>query len=322
MAASAAPLEDLSGGQAGRIEFNSSTPDNIWEMVRGAKTVPVVVWGDLTLPRSTTQKYPVMVMSHGSDGAVNNSAYPGYIKALNDAGVAVFMVDTYTPRGFDKLTPEGRLNQNLSAHVSDSLNALRLLATHPNIDPNKIFHMGWSTGGNTVMAAAFPAFMRKVVSAPLRWAGSIALYPGCNNKWRVDHLGKNPAPILMLLGAKDDMTPSNACVDYAKTLVKDGSTVSYKVYPDAYHVFDRVNQPYAQFKEGNFAKCNVEVKMSLTLNGVGDGYDYNLNRKIVTGSDLNDSLKECRQMSYISVQSNPKATQAAVQDVLDFVKNN
>ena len=31
----AAPLSDLTGGQTGRIEFTSSTPDHRWALIRG-----------------------------------------------------------------------------------------------------------------------------------------------------------------------------------------------------------------------------------------------------------------------------------------------
>ncbi|MCZ8284002.1 MAG: hypothetical protein O9353_00975, partial [Bacteroidia bacterium] len=46
---SAAPLDTLSGGQTGRIEFNSITPPDRWQFVRKnmSNTKPVVVYGDL-----------------------------------------------------------------------------------------------------------------------------------------------------------------------------------------------------------------------------------------------------------------------------------
>ena len=322
----AAPLVDLTDSQTGRIEFVSTTPEQVWAMVRGnqARIKPTVVWGDLAIPNTGTKKVPAVIISHGSDGVNNNTAIQGWAKALNDAGIAVFVVDTYSPRGADRLTPEGRLNQNLAAHISDALHALKLLATHPQIDRDKIFHLGASTGGTTVMGAAFPAYMRTVVSAPTKWAGSIALYPGCNTRWRVEQLGTNPAPLMLMLGAKDDMTPAQVCVDFAKSLKAGGHDVSYKVYEDAHHVFDRLNQPYQQFKEGNFAKCNLEVVIDRqSIDGFSQGgYDFVQQKKITNATDLAASLKDCQRMSFITVRSNSKAREEVMQDVLVFIQNN
>ncbi|WP_231403392.1 hypothetical protein [Diaphorobacter sp. JS3051] len=43
--ATAAPLLDLSGGQSGRIEFTSSTPDHRWALIRGRLGPEVTVYG-------------------------------------------------------------------------------------------------------------------------------------------------------------------------------------------------------------------------------------------------------------------------------------
>ena len=322
----AAPLSDLSGGQTGRIEFASTTPEQVWAMVREnrARIKPVVVWGDLTMPATTNKKVPAMVISHGSDGVNGNTAIQGWVQALTEGGIAVFVVDTYSPRGADRLTSEGRLNQNLATHISDALHALKLLSTHPQIDANKIYHMGASTGGTTVMGAAFPAYMKTVVDASIKWAGSIALYPGCNTRWRVEQLGTNPAPLMLMLASKDDMTPAQPCVEFANELKAEGHNVTFKVYDDAHHVFDRLNQPYQQFREGNFAACNIEVKID-RQSGDGfaqGGFDHVQKRKVSNALDLAASIKECQRVSYISVQSNQKARLSAVKDALDFVGNN
>ena len=68
--ASAAPLDDLAGGQVGRIEYASITPPSRWEYVREFKknTTEAVVWGDLVMPKVISGKVGVVVLMHGSIG--------------------------------------------------------------------------------------------------------------------------------------------------------------------------------------------------------------------------------------------------------------
>ena len=72
----AVPLADLSGGQTGRIEFESMNPPNRWEYARlnMQNTKPAVVWGDLLMPKNVSGKVPALVLSHGSSG-ISPAAY-------------------------------------------------------------------------------------------------------------------------------------------------------------------------------------------------------------------------------------------------------
>ena len=53
-ALNAAPLEDLSGGQTGRIEFQSINAPSMWEFARKntSNTRAQTVWGDLLMPKT------------------------------------------------------------------------------------------------------------------------------------------------------------------------------------------------------------------------------------------------------------------------------
>ena len=69
LTAQAAPVFDLSGGQTGRIEFQSISPPNPWAYVRKnlTDTKTVTVWGDLLMPKNINGKVPVLVIMHGSE---------------------------------------------------------------------------------------------------------------------------------------------------------------------------------------------------------------------------------------------------------------
>jgi dienelactone hydrolase len=201
------------------------------------------------MPANAQGKVPAVVFSHGSEG-VSSLYFDVWAKALNAAGYAVFVVDSFKPRNEERVTGATKqLTWNTTANLADALYALKLLATHPQIDSQRIYHMGWSRGGQAVLDAAWPTYQQHVVPVTVKWAGSIAVYPGCNMRYRVDQHSKLPSPLLMLLGEKDDMTLPKPCMELADELAVNGNPVTYKVYVGATHVFDRLNQKWAQYRD-------------------------------------------------------------------------
>lgn len=321
--AQAAPLSDLSNGQTGRIEFQSTTPADPWAMIRNVRerTTPAVVWGDLSIPENVSEKVRVAVLGHGSDG-VASSTIGVYVKALNQAGIATFVVDSYNPRRFVQHTVLTRNEQNATANISDSMHALKLLATHPKIDPEKIFFIGWSTGGRSALYGAFPAYLRAVVPAPLKYAGSVGLYPsGCTSRIRVEHLGTNPAPLHLILAEKDDVTPPKPCAKFADELKAAGHKVTYVTYPNTYHAFDRLDQRWMKLKDAQGRNCDLEVIIP-EGRGMGKGYDFVQKKPIHSGAELYAALKACSSVDWITVETNSKARDRAVKEVIDFIQTN
>jgi len=324
-AAIAEPLADLSGGQTGRIEFMASNPEHRWALIRGRLGPQQVITGDLLMPKNVAGKVPVVVMSHGSDG-ITTGMHEVWAKPLNEAGYAVFMVDSFTPRDSKKISGTGeQLTWNTTVNISDAVYALKLLSTHPQIDASRIYHMGWSRGGSAVTSAMWPNYRLPITkSESIKWAGSIALYPGCNQRYKNPTL-KITAPVLYLLGEKDDMTPAPACVEEAQQLAAEGNPITYKVYPGAYHVFDRPNQPYRKFQEGTFAKCAIDTIMPSRANDPapwGPAYNRTTNQTLTTPQERDAAIKQCAATLWITVESNPKAREQAVQDVLSFLAAN
>lgn len=316
----AAPIDSLRDGQTGRIEFMSSNPANRWQMIRGHLGEQQVVFGDLLMPRNVTGKVPAVVFSHGSEG-VSPLYFDVWARAMNDAGIAVFVVDSFKPRGLDNITgPVKQLTYDAQvSNVSDALNALKLLSTHPQIDPDRIFHQGWSRGGSTVLAAAWPAYQAGL-PAGMKWAGSVAMYPGCNIRYRSESV-KMPSPMMMVLGAKDDMTPAAPCVEYAKDLAAKGNPVTYKLMDGAYHVFDRANQKYLQTRQGTYRDCDMDITMP-TKNDTswGVGTDRLTNKAILNNADFGVAVKACENVAWVVSETNAKAREQAVRDVLTFIR--
>jgi dienelactone hydrolase len=221
-AAAAEGLQDLSAGQSGRLQLKSSNPESLWTLLRGDKGPEVAIAVDLLLPpEAAGSKVPAVVLSHGSEG-VSSLYYDVWAKALLAEGYAVLIVDSFTGRGVNSIRgTTSQLTWNTTRNVSDALHSLKLLDTHPNIDGTRIFHMGWSRGELPVLTTMWPTLQATMLRPGLRWAGSIAVYPGCNLRWRFAPEQKITAPVLFLLGEADDMTPAAPCSEYASRLASD-----------------------------------------------------------------------------------------------------
>ena len=94
--------------------------------------------------------------------------------------------------------------------------------------------MGGSHGGSTTVAT-----MLAQPPAGAGFAAAVALYPRCDL-----HAGvyRPVAPLLILIGEKDDWTPAEPCRKLADAARAAGHPVAIKVYPGAHHSFDSPNR--------------------------------------------------------------------------------
>jgi dipeptidyl aminopeptidase/acylaminoacyl peptidase len=151
-----------SGAQSGlnlpsRIELHpvQSTTLTGDEFLRGGiQGKPVTLAGELRLPVGTTAKYPVVVLVHGSGGV--SGSMDMWLHQLNQAGIATFVLDTFSGRGIVS-TVQDQTQLHSLAMMVDAYRALDLLAKHPRIDAKKISVMGFSKGA---VASIFSASTR------------------------------------------------------------------------------------------------------------------------------------------------------------------
>jgi dienelactone hydrolase len=139
-------------------------------------------------------------------------------------------------------------------------------------------------------------------------------------RYRTDNHDRLPSPLLLLLGDKDDMTPAQPCIEYAEELARIGNAVSFKIYSNTYHAFDRENQPYRQFEEGNFNRCSIDTWMpsGLTDPTFGPAVDKATGKTLKTPAEWGSYIEKCKQTSWITVQTNATARAQAIKDVLNF----
>ena len=73
------------------------------------------------------------------------------------------------------------------------------------------------------------------------FAAAVALYPGCvasRRTWSSSGVYRPVAPVLILIGEKDDWTPAEPCRRLAEAAQQAGYPLTIKIYPGAYHSFD------------------------------------------------------------------------------------
>jgi len=174
--------------------------------------------------------FPAVVILHDCSGlGPRSSGAPRrWAAELVARGFAVVLPDSFSTRGW----PNGVCTDDSPARSQvgplrrayDARAALAHARSLPFVDAGRIGLMGGSHGGssalNTMLISGFSA--------------AVALYPRCAARG----VYRPTAPVLILIGEKDDWTPAAPCEELVKRAQAAGQPVSLKVYPGAHHSFD------------------------------------------------------------------------------------
>jgi dienelactone hydrolase len=184
-----------------------------------------------------------LVALHGCNGLPQDKTTLSYqrnryVKMLHEAGAGVLFVDSFGPRGAGDLCALQNAKRAIREPQRrlDVIGALQWLANQEGIDRQRLGVLGWSHGGQTVLAVA-SATNGDMQKASVQPAALVAFYPGCTaaNK----ELGNTlSAPLLVMSGALDNWTPAAPCRHMVERLQSAGQAARYVEYPDSYHAFD------------------------------------------------------------------------------------
>ena len=176
-------------------------------------------------------------------------------------GYVVLIPDSFSPRGFadGTCTLPGNVSRSANGNVraNDAYGALAALRTLPYVDGKRVGIMGGSHGGWTTLATMVESVGTLDPLAGAKrdgFASGIALYPSCTSRYgnwvvQLQHGTRGPAvgysgiykpiaPLLILIGEKDDWTPAEPCRQLADIARAAGHPVDIKIYPGAHHSFD------------------------------------------------------------------------------------
>jgi dienelactone hydrolase len=245
-------------GPTGRIGIQTATP-TASEFLGGIKpAATTLIWGDLELPPGRVERSPAVVLVHGSGGV--GPREDRWAEELRQAGVATFLLDSFTGRGI-AFTAEDQSQLSSLAMIGDAYRALELLATHPRIDSARIAVMGFSKGGAVALYAALKRFQRLHGPAGARFAHHIAFYPPCLVTY-VGDLAVTDRPIRLLHGTADDLASIEPCRAYVERLRRAGADAQITEYAGAHHGFDRPSAapPRRNSREQNTSRCVLEER--------------------------------------------------------------
>jgi len=156
--------------------------------------------------------------------------YPRMSKRLQENGFMVYLIDYLSAEGI-KNTCNGEIHpKRVGEYINKSLSFIK---KNPDINPTRIYVIGWSHGGSGVLE-----WLSSLEEEPLDVNSAIALYPGCNTR----DLWKTSLPVLMILGDADDIAIPSICKELVKSL-PDQTNVKLISYPDARHGFDFTEGP-------------------------------------------------------------------------------
>ncbi len=305
------------GPPSGKYAFASWTPKTMPELLKGntgGEAVNIV--GHLFLPPGT-DKVPAVVLVHGS-GGVYNALLDYWPKAFNAAGVAVFTLDMFGPRGVQS-TAEDQSQVPFAADVADAFAALKVLATHPRIDARRIAAMGFSRGGTAVLRAD----IEKVIAAQklpdgLRFAAVIPTYAGgCAGIFRVVVKPGtfSKAPMLFLHGDADDYTPIAPCQDYADKIAKAGTPVEFVVLEGAQHKFDSDDLKRYYLRGATKTKADCPIEADFDTGAILDRTNGNR----LQGEAFTAMVKSCTTTG-ANVEGSNRARDKAAQAATAFLK--
>ena len=313
-------VTDFSAGQPnGQYKFASWTPNTLPDLIKGnAQNERTDIVGHLFLPKGDEKaKLPAVILMHGS-GGIYGAMTDYWPKQFNAAGIAVFAMDSFGPRGV-KSTAEDQSQVPFAADVADVFAALRLLATHPRIDAKRIAIMGFSRGGLTAWRAA----AERIVAAQklpegVRFAAHIPVYSGgCTGLFRlvVKPGVFSKAPMLWIHGDADDYTPIGPCQEYADKIGKAGTPVEFVVIKGARHKFDADGLKRMQIAGAQTGRADCPLEIDIDTFAAFD----RTNGQRLQGEAYQAALKNCSSRG-ASVEGNSAARDTAAKAAVAFLR--
>jgi dienelactone hydrolase len=188
-----------------------------------------IISGTITKPDGEGP-FPGVVILHGCAG-VKDIDYQ-WAHRLKEWGYASLVLDSHSPRGISNNCMNRKvtiLERALDAHA-----AKVQFGKLPFVDRNRIGVIGFSEGGGTILEAVNYNLVEYTLPDGSRdpFKAAVALYPYCRN---IVDANTN---LLILIGDKDDWTPSSLCEMNLPRPHDKVSEILLKIYPGAVHSFD------------------------------------------------------------------------------------
>ncbi len=242
--------------------------------LRGDKAGPeVLLGGELRLPVGASSRVPAVILLHGSGGI---GAGPDmWAHVLNEAGIAAFILDSFSGRGIVS-TVEDQDQLNSLSMTLDAFRALDVLAAHPRIRADRIAVWGFSKGAVPAVYSAVERF-RASFGSQNRFAAHVGFYTPCNVAYDKDE-AMGAVPVRLFHGSSDDYVNPAACRALVSRLKPAGVDIALTEYADSQHGFDSPTSPplLAVPKAQSTRNCRLKEGPNGTLVDAETGQPYAL----------------------------------------------
>jgi len=206
---------------------------------REAATAEVSIAATLSFPDAARDRYPAVVIVHGLGGYLESNE--GWHAAeFRKAGFATLTYDSPTARSMRQgSSTDSRSGPPWASAVAEAYAALTLLAGDPRIDASRIAIIGFSFGGEVAHLAAFERVRAALAAGQNRFAAHVSYYPAGVNGIAAGPGAYTGAPILMLLGEKDENLPVAKAEEYLTYARSAGPAppIDVSIYPGADHAW-------------------------------------------------------------------------------------
>jgi dienelactone hydrolase len=225
---------------AEQVTFQSGDYADFRQLLAGdTASSKINIVGTLTFPDKKRERSPAIVIVHTISGY--QEANEGWHAAqFRESGFATLTYDSPAARRMaaaPAAVPSG--GPPWASAVAEAYGALRVLANDPRIDPARIAIVGFSFGGEVAHLAAVERLATALAPDGVRFVAHVAYYPAGVYGAAAEQKAYTGAPILMLLGDKDDNLPVAKAQEYLDYVKAAGGAppIEVKIYPGAYHAW-------------------------------------------------------------------------------------
>jgi dienelactone hydrolase len=222
----------LPGGATGQLlTLASANPRHYQDIMAGQSASAIDLDATLYLPQSN-QPGPAVIIIPGSGGV--NIWMLHHAQALLSAGMAVLVVDPFTPRGVVN-TIAVQQQFSFAASTCDVFAAVQYLRQHSAIDGQRIGAMGYSRGGMAVLQAAMVQLGRHALAGQAIPNAVLAAWPWCG--YQFTQPDTSGVQVRLLAADRDNWASSLQTQAYFQAIQARNPKASFRLVKNALHGF-------------------------------------------------------------------------------------
>jgi dienelactone hydrolase len=209
---------------------------------------------DVRLPVDAETPAPAVLLFSGCGGV--RQVQEDYARALNEAGLAAVIVDSFRARGIGRAGARYLVCTGMrlwgQARAADLFAALELAREHPQLDAERLAIAGWSHGGWTILDALTylaedappPGLSALPENAFSGVRASLLIYPYCSAPVRARTRPLATGREVKALLVSDDLiAPPDDCAALFSREAARGAAIDWEVRDGLTHAFDAPDQP-------------------------------------------------------------------------------